>query len=180
MHKESSNPCRTNGCSRNAPAGMKTCSDHGFLPSLNNHCPTCGEANGATFTTKNFLQFCSELCCDVYFPDKPIGNNESPVSKIMEEAIKTFEQRHKVYGDNYKLAAKALEAFFPNGLPLKTVQDHERFHIFMLIIVKLSRYSINWSEPHQDSIHDAGIYSFMLETIDARHKEESSEITYKY
>lgn len=84
----------------------------------------------------------------------------------MEEAAKTFTLRQAVYGDNYRLAAKALEAFFPKGVPLKTAEDHERFHIFMLIVVKLSRYANGWDKPHQDSIHDAGIYSFMLEAID--------------
>lgn len=91
-----------------------------------------------------------------------------PVIKIIEEAAKTFKERQAVYGDNYELAAKAIEAFFPNGIPLKTVQDHERFHIFMLIIIKLSRYANSWNKPHQDSIHDAGIYSFMLEAIDQK------------
>lgn len=89
-----------------------------------------------------------------------------PVGDVMEEAAKTFKARQAVYGDNYKLAAEALKAFFPNGLELKTAADQERYHIFMLIVVKLSRYANGWTKPHQDSIHDAGIYSFMLEAID--------------
>ena len=88
------------------------------------------------------------------------------VSNIMEKAIATLESRHKVYGDSYKLTANALESFFPDGICLKSSKDHERFHIFMLIVVKLSRYSNNWTKPHKDSIHDAGIYSFILEHID--------------
>lgn len=95
-----------------------------------------------------------------------LSNKKLPVSEVMEEAAKTFTLRQAVYGDNYRLAAKALEAFFPEGVPLKTAEDHERFHIFMLIVVKLSRYANGWNKPHQDSIHDAGIYSFMLEAID--------------
>jgi len=99
-----------------------------------------------------------------------LSKHPLPVAKVMEEAAKTFKLRQEVYGDNYKLAAKALESFFPDGVPLKTAEDHERFHIFMLIVVKLSRYANGWSKPHQDSIHDAGIYSFMLEAIDQKQK----------
>ena len=94
-----------------------------------------------------------------------------PVAEVMQEAAKTFEIRQSVYGDNYKLAALALESFFPDGVPLKTANDHERFHIFMLIVVKLSRYANGWKKPHQDSIHDAGIYSFMLEAIDKKQQD---------
>lgn len=100
------------------------------------------------------------------------SNKNLDVKTTMEEAAKTFAERQAVYGDNYSLAAEALKGFFPNGLDLKTTEDHERFHIFMLIIVKLSRYANNWKKPHQDSIHDAGIYSFMLESIDKKQQNK--------
>lgn len=99
-----------------------------------------------------------------------------PVGDVMEEAAKTFKARQAVYGDNYKLAAEALKAFFPNGLELKTKEDQERYHIFMLIVVKLSRYANGWDKPHQDSIHDAGIYSFMLEAIDQNQKLNKNKL----
>jgi hypothetical protein len=39
----------------------------------------------------------------------------------------------------------------------------------MLIIVKLTRYVINWNQGgHQDSIHDAMVYCAMLEEIDGQ------------
>ena len=35
-----------------------------------------------------------------------------------------------------------------------------------MIVTKLIRYCNQWSDKHQDSIHDLGVYSFILEDID--------------
>lgn len=89
-------------------------------------------------------------------------------SALLEEAAKTFADRHAVYGDNYLNVGKALHAFFPDGIDVFCSDDHNRFHIFMLVLVKLSRYANNWRKGgHQDSIRDAAIYCAMLESIDA-------------
>jgi len=86
---------------------------------------------------------------------------------ILAEAAKTFAERRAVYGDNYKRVGAAMAALFPKGVELKTADDHNRFHIFMLVLVKLSRYCVNWEKGgHQDSIHDAAVYCAMLEDID--------------
>lgn len=90
------------------------------------------------------------------------------VAKIMELAAKTFKERNALYGDNYLNAGKALMELFPKGLVLKSIDDWTRIHILMLVIVKLTRYCNNWqSGGHADSIHDAMVYSAMLESIDA-------------
>lgn len=66
-----------------------------------------------------------------------------------------------------------MAALFPDGVKLETKEDHNRFHIFMLVLVKLSRYCVNWEQGgHQDSIHDAAVYCAMLESIDEGIKEE--------
>ena len=87
---------------------------------------------------------------------------------VLVDAAKTFAKRRAVYGDNWKRAGAALQALFPNGITLATSDDHDRFHILSLIIVKLSRYTVSWDrgEMHQDSIHDAAVYCAMLEAID--------------
>jgi len=87
---------------------------------------------------------------------------------ILAEGANTFRERNKVYGDNYKRAGGAFAALFPNGVTLKTKEDHDRFHLFSLIVVKLSRYavSIEAGKPHRDSIHDAGVYCAMVESVD--------------
>jgi hypothetical protein len=87
--------------------------------------------------------------------------------KILLKAAKTFAERQKVYGSNYLRAGAALAALFPEGLDLKSIDDHNRFQIFNLILVKLSRYAVNWKTGHQDSIHDVAVYAAILEAIDA-------------
>jgi hypothetical protein len=87
--------------------------------------------------------------------------------QILSEAAKTFAERNKVYGDNYLNVGRAFVALFPEGLTLKTVKDFNRFHLFMLSVVKLTRYCNNWDNGgHQDSIHDSTVYNAMVESVD--------------
>ena len=87
---------------------------------------------------------------------------------ILREGAKTFEERNAVYANNFKIVGEAMRAFFPEGIELKTAHDHARFHIFMLAVVKLTRYTNNWGKGgHADSIRDASVYCAMLESIDA-------------
>lgn len=95
--------------------------------------------------------------------------------QLLREGAETFEQRNKVYGDNYTRVGKALAALLPGGVTLKTPDDHNRFQIFNLIVVKLSRYCVNWKDGHQDSIHDAMVYCAMLEAIDDEIYERQKE-----
>lgn len=88
--------------------------------------------------------------------------------KILLEASKTFTERNAVYGDNWKIVGEVMADLFPNGIPLKTPHDHNRFHILMLLVVKLTRYANNWEKGHADSIHDAMVYCAMLEMIDGQ------------
>lgn len=88
--------------------------------------------------------------------------------QILIAAGKLFKQRQKVYGFNYLRVGAAMAALFPDGVVLKSADDHNRFHIFMLLIVKLSRYTVNWEKRgHVDSVHDTIVYSAMLQFIDA-------------
>ncbi len=95
--------------------------------------------------------------------------------KILDAAAETFRKRNKVYGDNYTRAGEALAAMFPQGVTLKTADDHNRFQIFNLIFVKLSRYAVQWHSGHKDSIHDAAVYSAILEDIDAKIERQAKE-----
>lgn len=91
--------------------------------------------------------------------------------EFLSEAAATFKSRNAVYGNNYLNVGAAMAALFPEGVSLKTANDHNRFHIFMLGIVKLSRYANNWGAGgHADSMHDNTVYSAMLESIDAEVK----------
>lgn len=118
-----------------------------------------------------------EICewpnCGCYnVPGVCLRGGEKPAKRfkmadeILREAAVTFEERNKVYGNNYERVGEVMAGLFPDGITLKTPQDHNRFHIFMLIIVKLSRYAVNWEKGHQDSIRDTATYAAMLEMID--------------
>lgn len=97
-------------------------------------------------------------------------------AEFLREGAQTFEDRNKVYGNNYLNVGGAMAALFPDGVTLKTADDHNRFHIFMLGIVKLSRYCNNWSNNgHADSIHDNTVYSAMLESIDEEIRSKTNE-----
>ena len=88
--------------------------------------------------------------------------------QILAAAAQVFKDRHEVYGNNYSRVGAAMAGLFPDGVQLKSADDHNRFHILMLVIVKLTRYAVNWEKGgHQDSIRDAAVYCAMLESIDA-------------
>ena len=88
----------------------------------------------------------------------------------LEDALHTFKQRNKQYGDNYLTHGQVMTALFPDGVQLKTVEDWNRFGIVNMIVAKMTRYAQNWpnvSESTIDSVHDMGVYSFMLEALDS-------------
>ncbi len=95
---------------------------------------------------------------------------------ILREAATIFEERHKVYGDNYKKVGTVMAALFPDGLDLKTADDHNRFHILMLDVVKLTRYAENWHKGgHRDSLLDKAVYNTMLASIDQEINDRESD-----
>lgn len=83
---------------------------------------------------------------------------------ILAEMAETFRERNKVYGDNYKRVGAAMVAMFPQGVHLKTEEDFNRWHLFELMVVKLTRFA-NTGLVHQDSIHDAAVYAAMVESL---------------
>ena len=91
----------------------------------------------------------------------------------MEKALETFKERNKVYGDNYHQHGKVMTALFPEGVSLSTIEDYNRFGIVNMLVAKLTRYCQGWPKSHQDSIHDMGVYAFMLESLDSEEKDDS-------
>ena len=84
--------------------------------------------------------------------------------QILKDMAKMFKERQKVYGDNWLMIGHVLEQMFPNGLVLNTADDFNRFHLFLMAQVKLTRLA-NTKINHQDSARDAGVYSAMLESL---------------
>lgn len=83
---------------------------------------------------------------------------------ILDEMADTFRERNKIYGDNYKRVGAVMAAMFPNGIMLKTADDFNRWHLFELQIVKLTRFA-NSGLTHIDSIHDEAVYAAMVESL---------------
>lgn len=96
------------------------------------------------------------------------GRIEMKPEEILTEAANTFAERDKQYGNNYLVIGEALAALLPNGIMLKTPEDFNRFHLWLMCVAKVSRYGKNLSKGgHQDSIHDNIVYGAMLEAFDA-------------
>lgn len=88
-------------------------------------------------------------------------------SDKLEAAAKTFRDKAAEYGDDYTLVGNALKALFPAGLHLQTAEEFVRFHLFVMDMVKGSRYAVNFKNGgHQDSVRDKTVYAAMLETVD--------------
>ena len=83
---------------------------------------------------------------------------------ILDEMADTYRARNQVYGDNFRMVGRVMEAMFPNGVVLRTADDFNRWHLFELKIVKLTRFAIS-GLLHVDSIHDDGVYSAMVEAL---------------
>jgi len=82
---------------------------------------------------------------------------------ILQDAANTFRERNAVYKDNYKQIAQLVKVFFPNGVPPELVV-RDQWHLFELMLVKLSRFAIS-ELTHQDSIRDTAVYAAMIESI---------------
>lgn len=83
---------------------------------------------------------------------------------ILDQMAETYRERNKVYGDNFLKVGAVFKALYPNGLTLTTEDDFTKFHLFMLLVVKLTRFT-NSNLTHQDSIHDIGVYAAMIDSL---------------
>ena len=97
-------------------------------------------------------------------------NSKKNAGDVLIELAQLFDNRSKVYKDNYINFGKVMAGLFPDGITLKTEEDHVRFHLFILAIVKLTRYSNNWKSGHSDSSRDSAVYMAMLEAFDGNRK----------
>jgi hypothetical protein len=78
-----------------------------------------------------------------------------------------YAERNKLYGDNYKRFGAVMQLLFPKGVTLESVDDHNRFGIFVQIVAKVTRYAQNFEDGgHDDSLDDNAVYSMMLKELD--------------
>jgi len=105
-----------------------------------------------------------------FFVEDVTLREQATTADILEGMAKTFRERNAVYGDNYKQVPQLVKVLWPNGVPPELVIT-DQWHLFELILVKLSRYAIS-NLTHADSIHDAAIYAAMCERINWGEQEE--------
>lgn len=83
---------------------------------------------------------------------------------ILQDMADTFRERNSVYGDNFRKVGPVMKCLHPDGVKLVDELDHEFFHLYSLLIVKLTRFATS-NLTHIDSIHDMCVYGSMLEAI---------------
>lgn len=88
------------------------------------------------------------------------------------EAAGIYEERNRLYGDNYKHFGPSLSALFPNGVKVNTPHDFNRLGIFVQVFSKLTRYAQNFDRGgHEDSLDDLAVYAMMLKELDREGKK---------
>jgi hypothetical protein len=86
---------------------------------------------------------------------------------ILEAAANTYRERHPIYGRNWHKVGGVLAAMFPEGITLKEPEDFTRFYLFVLQVMKQTRYANNFaSGGHPDSALDTAVYSALLLAVD--------------
>lgn len=94
------------------------------------------------------------------------------VLDILQGAADVYKDRNAVYKDNFRMVGKTMEALFPEGRPpLVHAAEYDRWHIFELLIVKLTRYANNYDTPHEDSLLDMLPYLGILGGLDQELRE---------
>jgi hypothetical protein len=66
------------------------------------------------------------------------------------------------------MAAMLAESTGAKDFQLETPDDFIRMGLFVQIVGKLCRYAQDFDRGHIDSMHDIGVYAFMLEAEDRR------------
>lgn len=89
------------------------------------------------------------------------------VPEMLRNAAKIYEERNKLYGDNYKRFGWIMNTLFPDGINLSHPEDFNRFGIFVQMVSKLTRYAQNFEKGgHSDSLDDLAVYAMMLRELD--------------
>lgn len=107
--------------------------------------------------------------------DKNWRNPKPRVCELLDQQSDVFRERHKMYGDNYKRFGDVMTHLFPNGVFIQTKSDWNRIGVFVQVISKITRYSNNWREGHDDSLCDMAVYATMLRELDEAFNAYESE-----
>jgi hypothetical protein len=84
-----------------------------------------------------------------------------------------YEQRSKVYGDNYKRFGPVLSLLLA-GQQIDTTDFNQmnRLGVFIQIVSKMTRYGENFTRGgHDDTLDDISVYSIMQKELDIAARE---------
>lgn len=98
----------------------------------------------------------------------PVTPTTRTAADILEAAGATFRERNAVYKDNAEVVGNVMKALFPEGVRITSAADHKMYHLFELVIVKLTRFTQS-GLTHTDSIHDLAVYAAMCENLASTH-----------
>lgn len=104
--------------------------------------------------------------------DPDLADVSAPISvpEILAGAAKTFAERQAVYskdGPGFEKHGKILAVLFPNGVKFDDPVQFTRWVLFNNVLTKVCRYAENMGTGgHLDSVHDIGVYAFILEAHD--------------
>lgn len=92
---------------------------------------------------------------------------ESVVAASLFEKAELYEKKNAEYGDSYHMHGKLMKIMFPEGVTLNSVDDFNRWGVFIQIMTKICRY-VNSFETggHDDSLDDLSVYAMMLKELD--------------
>ena len=97
---------------------------------------------------------------------------------LMRKAIETFEARSSYGPADFKKQGEIMHALFPAGMQTLTVEQCSRFVVLSIIVTKLCRYAEHAHDNgHDDSIHDIGVYAFILQAMDIASREGLVDIS---
>ncbi len=94
------------------------------------------------------------------------------VPEALRKAAEIYEERNKLYGDNYKNFGAVWLALFPDGISTTSshapLEDCNRLGVLVQIVSKLTRYCANFGAGgHVDSLDDMAVYAMMLQELDS-------------
>tara|TARA_R110000868_G_scaffold98439_4_gene270897 strand:- start:4575 stop:4895 length:321 start_codon:yes stop_codon:yes gene_type:complete len=99
------------------------------------------------------------------------------VPDLLRKAAGIYEERNKLYGDNYKRFGEIMQCLFPNGLVLKNADDFNRIGIFVQVVSKVTRYGENFVRGgHPDSLDDTSVYAMMLQELDSEARVKNVDL----
>lgn len=93
------------------------------------------------------------------------------VPQMLCSAADIYEQRNKIYGNNYFRFGTVAREILGN-IELKSAEDFNRFGILVQILSKITRYGENFKRGgHDDSLDDLAVYAMMLKELDIAARE---------